>query len=469
MDYKKILQNFGVAVLAQGTSVLASCATTLLVPKVLGVAAFGYWQLFIFYTTYAGIFHLGLNDGVYLLIGGQRRNQVNKDSVKSQFVVGAVAQGIFAVVIGILAFISQPDPNRRFVIIVFALWMFINNIAWYLGFVFQAINETKLFSIATLIDRFLFLVALIFLLLAKEHLFQVYVIGYLITRIISLFYTLWKGRDFLAAKCFGVRESIVETINSVRIGIKVMIAGVASLAILGVARVVIDHTWGIEVFGKISFALSMCNFFLSFITQVSMVLFPALRQGTRQERIHFYERARNCMDIVLPALYLAYFPLVIILALWLPQYQSSLSAFALVLPICVFDSKMNVLGTTYLKVLRKEKILLAVNVAAVALSVCLVLLALIVFHSPNAVIGAGAVTLIVRYLVTQHILASDLNVKTPVLGQISELMFTAVFVFAALMLDTLPAFAVVLVAYGLYCVFNRHIISDVVKALKKIR
>lgn len=469
MDYKKILQNFGIAVLAQGTSVFVSCLTTMLVPKVLGVSAFGYWQLFIFYTTYAGIFHLGLNDGVYLLIGGQRRDEVNKSTIKSQFLAGTVMQSVFAILIGIPALLTQEDPNRRFVVIAFAIWMLINNVTWYLGFVFQAINETQLFSFAAFIDRFLFMIALLFLLFAKEQLFQVYVIGYLITRSVSLVYTLWKGRDFLAARTLSLKETMVHTANSIRIGIKVMIAGVASLAILGVARLVIDQVWGIEVFGKISFSLSMCNFFLSFITQVSMVLFPALRQGTQKERIHFYRYARDCMDLVLPALYLAYFPLVWVLSYWLPQYRSSLTAFALVLPICVFDSKMNVLGTTYLKVLRKEKFLLAINLVSVVLSICLVFLTLLIFHSPNAVIGAGAFTLVVRYLITQYVLAKDLKVKTSVKGETLEILFTVLFIIVALKFDVLIAFVIVLIGYAAYCLLNFGTLRSVLGALERIR
>ena len=262
---------------------------------------------------------------------------------------------------------------------------------------------------------------------------------------------------------------MVHTANSIRIGIKVMIAGVASLAILGVARLVIDQVWGIEVFGKISFSLSMCNFFLSFITQVSMVLFPALRQGTQKERIHFYRYARDCMDLVLPALYLAYFPLVWVLSYWLPQYRSSLTAFALVLPICVFDSKMNVLGTTYLKVLRKEKFLLAINLVSVVLSICLVFLTLLIFHSPNAVIGAGAFTLVVRYLITQYVLAKDLKVKTSVKGETLEILFTVLFIIVALKFDVLIAFVIVLIGYAAYCLLNFGTLRSVLGALERIR
>ena len=66
------------AVFAQGLSTAVSVILTLLLPKVLGVAEFGYWQLFIFYLGYVGFFHFGINDGVYLIHGGETRDALDK-------------------------------------------------------------------------------------------------------------------------------------------------------------------------------------------------------------------------------------------------------------------------------------------------------------------------------------------------------------------------------------------------------
>ena len=45
MNYRAIAKNYLVALLAQGVSTVASIATGFLVPKVLGVTEFGYYQL----------------------------------------------------------------------------------------------------------------------------------------------------------------------------------------------------------------------------------------------------------------------------------------------------------------------------------------------------------------------------------------------------------------------------------------
>ncbi|WP_413446107.1 lipopolysaccharide biosynthesis protein, partial [Bifidobacterium longum] len=66
LNYRKLASNALAAFFAQGISMLISAMTSIFVPKIMGVEDFGYWQLFMFYASYVGFFHLGINDGVYL-------------------------------------------------------------------------------------------------------------------------------------------------------------------------------------------------------------------------------------------------------------------------------------------------------------------------------------------------------------------------------------------------------------------
>ena len=86
MNYSSIARNTMIAFAAQFISLSVSVVMSLLVPKIVGVADYGYWQLFMFYTTYSGFFHLGLNDGVYLINGGLSRDEIDKSSIKSQYI-----------------------------------------------------------------------------------------------------------------------------------------------------------------------------------------------------------------------------------------------------------------------------------------------------------------------------------------------------------------------------------------------
>ena len=78
-----IAGNLAYAVVAQGIGLLSSILTSLVLPKFLGVEDYAYWQLFLLYSSYSGFALLGLNDGIYLRLGGKRYSEVNHGELKA--------------------------------------------------------------------------------------------------------------------------------------------------------------------------------------------------------------------------------------------------------------------------------------------------------------------------------------------------------------------------------------------------
>ena len=84
---KHFYKNLQFAFLAQFISIIINLIMYLIVPKIVGTTNYAYWQLFIFYTNYAGFFHLGLVDGIYLRLGGKKYNDLNFNLLGSQLKV----------------------------------------------------------------------------------------------------------------------------------------------------------------------------------------------------------------------------------------------------------------------------------------------------------------------------------------------------------------------------------------------
>ena len=466
MNIKSLISNAATAFLAQGVAMALSILQGLLVPKILGVEQYGYWQLFIFYQSYVGFFHLGLCDGLYLLRGGQRRSEIDKRSVNSQFVFGIFFQSLFALVIVAFALFGPQGPERSFVIFWTGVFLVIQNAATYLGYVFQAMNETKTFSYSSIVERLCFLVPLLFLLLTRTRSFEPYVLSYVFSSCCQLIYCLWHARDFLASGYEGWGKSAKDSAKSIQVGYKLLLSNIASMLILGVARAAIDQVWGIATFGKLSFALSMVNFFSAFVSQAAMVLFPALRQSSEREVAKFYGAARDAMVLLFPFAYVLYFPAIWLLGLWLPDYASSFIYFALLLPICVFDSKMNITCTTLFKVRREEKTLLYVNVAICALSTALTLLGALIIKSPLFIIGSVVVCLVVRSLWSEHHFNCELCVPAKGMS-VAELFVTAAYLVAVLCLPSTVAFFVYAVIYLIYILVYRRQLKGLLSSVKR--
>ncbi len=70
---------------ANGFSLFISMIVMLLLPRFLNISGYGYWQLYVLYTGYLGLFHLGLCDGVYLKFGGKQYSDLDKNKYSQQF------------------------------------------------------------------------------------------------------------------------------------------------------------------------------------------------------------------------------------------------------------------------------------------------------------------------------------------------------------------------------------------------
>lgn len=467
MNFRSLAGNAIVAFAAQGVSLLASVAMSLVVPKVLGVTTYGYWQLFVFYTSYSGLFQFGLNDGVYLLEGGKTRAEINKKAVNSQFFFGVLVQLVVSSCIIAGALISATKPERFLVLIAFGIYTVICNLQGFLGYLFQAMNETKLFSYSSIIERVFFLATMLGLVVLRVGSFVPYVVLYTISKIISLGYCVWCAKDFLSSGCYRFRQTIFLSSESIKVGLGLMVANVASMLILGVMRLLIDGAWGIDVFGRVSFALSMVSFFITFVSQASMVLFPALRQGTSAERRAFYRAVRNMMEIALPVVYLLYFPMVAVLSRWLPQYASSMIYFAFLLPVCVFDTKMDICCTTYFKVLRKERLLLVVNVVTCVCSAIASFVGIYILGSLEAVLTGVVICIIGRSLWSEYYLNRHLEVAGSATA-LEEVVITIAFVLLSTQLSIGISFACFAFLYLVYLVINRIMVFEFAQQIVRL-
>lgn len=245
MNIKSLAQNVSVAFLAQGVAMALSVLQTLLVPKLLGTVEYGYWQLFIFYTTYVGLGHLGLNDGVYLIKGGQGRDSIDKRSVNSQFVL-VFFQLVIAFCIIIFALFGPFEADRTFVITCTGIYLVVQNAANFLSYLLQAMNETKLSSYSKIVERLTFLLPLIVLLIVRYKSFKPFVISYILSSFVQFLFCLWFCRDFIVSGFDSFPETVADSWHSVCVGFKLAMANIASQLILGISRFAIDASWGIK-------------------------------------------------------------------------------------------------------------------------------------------------------------------------------------------------------------------------------
>lgn len=452
------------AMVAQTISLLLSVAMSLLVPKVLGVTEYSYWQLFLFYTTYTGFFHLGINDGMYLQLGGKKYQEIDFPLLKGQLIILCVMQlFLFCAITGVSFFVTK--GNRTVVLIIAAVYMILFNISGYLGYMFQAVNNTRTYSLSIMIDKLFFLICVALLLFRGEDSFIPFMILYILSKTISTIYLAIEARTLFEAKASPIIRSIREAILNASIGIRLLLANIASLLILGIGRMIIDNIWGIETFGKLSFSISLTNFFLLFVSQVSMVLFPALRRVDGNSQSQVYILLREMLSLLLPIILLGYIPVKIIIGIWLPAYTESMRYLALLLPLCTFDAKMQMLCNTYFKVLRKEKLLLNVNIISMIISAVLCLIGGYVLHSVPAIAVFMVFAIAFRSIISEMSLAKMMDCSI-IKKIIPEIFVTVIFMIVSWNMSNFYAFILYLAAYILYVLTNKKSVLLLIHNIK---
>ena len=232
-------------------------------------------------------------------------------------------------------------------------------------------------------------------------------------------------------------------------GISLMLANVAGMLCIGIIRFGVERAWSVIEFGVVSLGLSASNLMMVFFNSVSIVAFPALRRVAPASRSRIFFSARHSYVAIAFSLLLLYVPVRWALTAWLPAYERSFAFLAILLPMIVFEGKTVFLTNTYLKTMRRERLILLANSASLALSVVLALVSVVWLHQLELAVLSILVVLIARGILSEAMLSRLLGVKLA-LFQCEEVCLAALFSSASWFLggwQGLLVYAIALLAF----------------------
>ncbi|WP_033827564.1 lipopolysaccharide biosynthesis protein [Bacillus andreraoultii] len=451
---KKFIENISYTFLVNLLSVIISTILIIIVPKVVSVETYGYWQLYIFYTYIISFMSLGLSEGVYLRFGGCDYKSLNKPIFASQYwfllMVNILVDFTFACIYSTYS----TNSNKTLVVFLTCLAGVLIAPRSLLSLTLQTTNRIYEYSIAYILERAIyFVLVIVFLLLGIKN-FVFLILSDIVGKICSVIYTIYTCKEIVFRRFPSIKKSLKEIKINISIGSKLLIANFASLFIVGSVRLLIDNNWSVETFGKVSLTLSISNMLMLFINAIGIVLFPSLRRMPEEKLPSFYNTMRTLIMVPLFGMLLLYFPAKMILSFWLPQYLDSFIYMTLLFPMCIFESKMLMLINTYLKTLRKEKALLLINLFTLFLSIVLSFINVYLLSSLNLTVLSITVVLAIRCIIAELYLSKliDIKVKKDI---IIELCCTAAFIALSWYLSLFKAGMTYLLVYLFYLVIKK--------------
>lgn len=461
---KNILKSFSYTLTSNLLSTLISVIVILVIPQIIGVEAYGYWQLYLFYTAYIGLFHFGWNDGIYLRYGGKEYDQLDKNLFFSQYYMLIALQIILSSIIYFSSSSFIINDSKIFVIKATAISMVIINVRYMLIYILQSTNRFKEYALITITDRVFYFIFVILLLIMKFNNYELLVIVDIGGKIISLIYAMYCCKDIAYRKVSDFYFSFRESFENIRVGIKLLFSNFASLLIVGLVRLGIERSWDVSTFGKISLTLSITNFMMIFINAMGIILFPILRRTHTEKLSEIYIVLRQVIIIVMFGFLLFYYPLKFFVSMWLPDYSEGLKYMVFIFPICIFEGKMALLLNTFLKTLRKEKIMLKINLVSVFFSAIMTVISTYILENLNMAVISIIFVLILRSTLAEYYLSKTLGLS--LIKDIAiEILLTLVFILAGSMLSFIMSAIVYLLAYILFLSINLRQTKYAIKML----
>lgn len=466
-NLKRFLKNVSYTFTSNGISFVVNALVVLIIPKLIGISEYGYFQLYLLLATYTLYFHFGWCDGIYLRYVGKDYNELDKKLFSSQFQGICILASILVSNFLFAIFVFIHDTNKRWIYCCIAIAVFVVIPKTYTSVLMQATNRMREYSQIIIIEKVVYTLLLIVMLICKVRDFKILILADILGKISALGLGIYFCIDIIITRFKWTYKYIKEALINSKVGMFLLISNVASIFITGVVQFFIENKWNIETFSKVSLTFNMSKMLLVVITAMSIVMVPILKHLDNKKLAVLYKKIRAVLMIVLSGMLLFYYPFKLIMMLWLPQYKESLMYMALLFPMCLFESKTSLLINTYLKAMRKEKILCVVNVLTVVLSV-------IVSYSIVFLIGnLNLAILCIPYLLTFRCVALEYYIEKKLGIQLMkdamiEIGITTCFILFSWYLDSWIGVMAYFCIYIVYVIYNIDNLKWMIHIIKYI-
>ena len=461
---KNLFRNLRYTISANLSILIISVVLNLFVPRILGIKEYSYWQLYVFYSSYVGFLHFGWLDGIYLKIGGDEYDNLDKVSLNVQFWYLFVSQIFIAFGIVLYVLLRHDSGEKSLILLCTAVVTIITNLRMFILYIFQSTNRIKEYANLSRFDRYIYIVFIFIYLFLGGRSFVVLAVSDIFSRLIVTLWGIYQINDIVFNKVKRGKKYFSEILENIKIGSNLMISNIASMLIIGITRLLVENKWDIETFGKLSFTLSISNMFMTFINAVGIVIFPLLRRTNRSNLKILYEQIRTVFVPLTFSLLLFFNPIRIILENWLPAYKDSLRFMGVLFPMVIYEGRMSLLINTYLKTIRKEKYILLANMASLLLTIVLSVITIFYFNNIDLVVLGIMICLAFRCILAELLLSKVLEIN--IVGNlIQEIIITIIFIVSNMLLSNLVSFILFLICFSIYIAINTNKIKVSFKQL----
>ncbi len=453
VSFNQIKKNVGLSIIAQIISLIVSFLMNLILPKFISEYQYALWQTYLLYVGYVGILHFGLLDGIVLRYSQYDYEELDKLKIRSQFKCLLIMTSVFSL-IAIACASLFCKSEMRWVFIMTAIGIVTRTMFTYTSYSFQITNRINYYAEMIIGYRIFYGFGAVIMLLLGFHNFYYFCLVDLCSDVFGILFSAHNNKGMYFGTSLNVRDTLKEAKRNISAGVMLMISNWSSFLLTGSARLIIQWHWNTIIFGKVSFAFSITNLFLTFVTAISVVLFPSLKRTDKENLPGLYQKIRNAINPLLIMILTFYYPGCWILKKWLPTYNNSLVYLGILLPIIIFSSKISLLTNNYLKALRKEKTMLVINLISVGTAVSMFSISAYLLNNLKMLLVSITIAIMICSVLSEFVVMKTLNIFD-IRNFFGEIIMTVVFVTTTMLPSQMMGFLIYVIAVVAFLFFNR--------------
>ncbi len=294
---------------------ISAIITGFIVPAYLNIEQYAYLKTFALFLSFAGIFHLGYIDGIYIKYGGKYSHEIDMRLFKTEkyfFILFQILIAITALIIGIIL--------KELIIIAIAVSILPFNLLSYYQFYYQAIGYFNIYSRIRLIVPFVIMlmnVILIYIINISNYLY--YISAEIFAYTIAVLYLEYKYS--FRIKKLNIRHNIKPILDHFKVGIYIMLGNLSMILFFTLGRWVVKLFMTDADFAYYSFATSMMQILTIVISSIAMTFYPYLSRIHQKSNL---KRLKIQLIIIGAIFSSSYFIFNFAVTAFIPKYVLSL-------------------------------------------------------------------------------------------------------------------------------------------------
>ncbi|WP_451917476.1 oligosaccharide flippase family protein [Adlercreutzia rubneri] len=394
---------------------LAGLLVAFVLPKIIGVADYGYYKTFTLYATYVGLFHLGICDGIYLKYGGKCYDDLEKSKFRFYSKAFFVIETAIALLLGLLALIVMRG-EWLFICLSLSVYLLAINITAFYQIISQVTSRFSELSWRNVIQSSCICLAVLGLWILADIVgvrvtYRMFLVAYVsIVGLLAVWY-INTYRDITFGPVKWSRSSWKELISFAKIGIPLTVANLCSTLILTLDRQFVSIFFDIDTYAVYAFAYNMLSLVTTVLTAVATVVYPKLKRLTADRLRLLYPRLMGAvLGMVLLSLSV-FFPLSAFVEWYLPAYIGALPIFRIILPGLALSSCISIVMHNYYKALDENIRFFRQTLVVLILSVLANVGAYFLLGTPAAISIASVAIMAVWYWTSERFLVKTMSVR----------------------------------------------------------